>query len=221
MINIRLVLASTALLCLPLGAQSAAFQNGSFESPGLGNATRTDITTPSAAPTGWTAGGNLGNEALFYESTGVFAGFAAKDGNNAIGFGGNGTTGATISQTFDTVTGERYTVTFFTTAQQLGSGAQSYRAEALFGSTGSILGSDSGAIPAENLWAGHSFSFIATGTSSTLRFTDTSNGAAAVGINWALDAIAVNGVISSVPEPASMALILGGLGLMGLRRKRA
>jgi Protein of unknown function (DUF642)/PEP-CTERM motif len=221
MISTRSALASTALIFLPLAAHSAAFQNGSFESPGLRLADRRDITTPGAAPTGWTAGGTIGNEALFYQSIGVFSGFAAKDGNNAMGFGGNGTTGASISQTFDTVAGERYAVTFFTTAQQLGSGPQSYRAEALLGGSGSILNSLIGAIPAENAWVQSTFSFIASGATSTLRFTDTSNGTAAAGINWALDAVSVNGaLVSNVPEPASMALILGSLGLIGLQRRR-
>jgi Protein of unknown function (DUF642) len=223
-ISTRRVLTLGALasaVCTPLAAQAALFTNGGFESPGLASGARSDIGVPGLAPTGWTAGGTLGNQALFYESTGAFAGFAAKDGSNAVGFGGNGTTGASISQLFDTVAGATYTVSFFTTAQQLGAGAQSYRAEALAGNSTNILGTDVGVIPELNSWINHTFSFVAAGASSTLRFTDTSNGTAAAGINWALDAVSVSGQApTGLPEPGSIALVLTA-GLLALRVRRS
>jgi hypothetical protein len=207
---------STLSACMLLPAVAhAGFVNGGFEGPGLLGG-RQNITTAANAPTGWVPSGFLQNESLFYQRTGEFANLVAKDGTFLVGFGGNGTTGGRIGQTFDTVAGATYTVNFFTTAQQSGTGAQSYLAEALGADGTTLLGSDSAAIPVgDNNWVGHVFSFVATGASSTLRFTDTSNGAAAVGINWALDAVSVgiNGP-ATVPEPSTLLLVLACAGLL-------
>ena len=205
-----------AAMSLSLTASAAQFANGSFELPGM-NTSFQDITAPNLAPTGWVAGGTLGNAALFYEKSGAF-GVIPQDGSYVVGFGGNGGTGATLSQTFDTVAGDTYTVDFFTAAQQLGSGPQSYLLEALNGA--SLIGSVSGSIPVSTVWVGHSLSFIAGAGSSTIRFTDTSNGGAAAGINWALDNVSVTSV-SSVPEPETWALMLAGMGLIGALRRRS
>jgi hypothetical protein len=205
-----------AAMSLSLTVSASPFANGSFENPGM-NTNFLAITTPNLAPTGW-VGGALNGVALFYEKTGAFADVSAKDGLYLIGFGGSGSTGATLSQTFDTVAGDTYTVDFFIAAQQVGSGPQSYRLDALNGS--SVITSDSGSIPALAEWKPHSLSFIAATSSSTIRFTDTSNGGAAVGINWALDAVSVTSV-ASVPEPETWALLLAGMGLIGALRRRA
>jgi hypothetical protein len=206
-------------------AHAAPFTNGNFELPGLGvGATFLDITNVATAPTGWTPAGTLGNAALFYENNAF--GVVCVAGPNCVGFGGNGTTGATLSQTFDTVAGQSYTVNYFVTPQQ-GAGPQSALVEALNGAT--VLGSVTETIPL--LVAGQSFNwevagpsltFIATGSLSTLRFTDTSNGAAAINTNWALDGVTVNAPSVAVPEPETYAMLLAGLGLLGFvagRRK--
>jgi hypothetical protein len=201
-----------ALFSVPLGAAAAAFQNGSFETPGVSAGTIFDITSELQAPTGWVPGGALGNAALFYQGAGAF-GTPSQDGLNMIGFGGNGSTGATLSQTFDTVASTSYTVSFFITAQQLGSGPQSFTAEAFNGVTS--LGAESASIPVALDWLSYSFSFMATGDSSTLRFTDTSNGVAAAGINWALDNVSV----SAVPEPGAVGLMSLGLAALAFLRR--
>ena len=207
-----------AAMSLSLTASAASFTNGSFENPGIvNNGSFLAVTTPGQAPTGW-VGGALNGVALFYEKTGAFGDVVAKDGFYLVGFGGSGASGATLSQTFDTVAGDTYTVDFFITAQQVGSGPQSFRLDALNGN--SVTNSVSGDIPAKAEWKPHSLSFIAGAASSTIRFTDTSNGGAAVGINWALDNVSVTSV-SSVPEPESWALLLAGMGLIGALRRRA
>ncbi len=203
-----------AVLGAPLAAAAAAFQNGSFEIPGVGPGSFQDIGSLAQAPTGWVPGGILGNFALFYEGDGTF-GVPTQDGPNKVAFGGNGLTGATLSQTFDTIAGKTYTVSFFVTAQQLGSGPQSYSANVFDGQ--SLLGSDSASIPVALNWVSHSFSFVATSASSTLIFADTSDGGAAASINWALDSVSVSGV----PEPSVFAQLGLGLVLLGwLRRGR-
>ena len=173
---------------------------------------RSDISTPAQAPTGWVLGGTLGNEALFFESNG-WAGTPSQDGAYMIGFGGNGTAGATLSQTFDTVAGVNYTVGYYVTAQQIGNGPQSYSAEAFNGTT--QLGSDSADVPQALQWVKHSFDFVATGASSTLRFTDSSNGPAAGNINWALDNVSV----SAVPESSTLGLMSLGLAALAFLKR--
>jgi len=210
----RSALAALVVLALPSLALGASFQNGSFETPGLGPTAQQNIGAPGAAPTGWLGGGTLGNFALFYQSN---LWITAHSGLMSIGFGGNGTAGATIEQTFDTTPGLPYTVSFYTAAQQLGKGPQSYRAEALSGAT--VLGFSAGALPVSTTWTLRSFDFVATDNSTRLLISDTSNGPAAISLNWALDSVSV----TAVPEPASFVLM--GLGLLAVgasvRRRRA
>lgn len=206
-----------ALSLIPLTAVAVPFQNGGFELPSAPSGFF-DISVLNP-PTGWVAGGTLGSAALFGESTGNF-GVTAFDGVNLVGFGGNGRTGATLSQTFDTVNGIVYTVTYHTAAQQLGSGPQSYSLDALDGAT--PLGTQSSSIPEDSAWVLHTFAFTATGSSSTIRFTDTSDAAAAFNDNWALDAVSVSvgEGTAGTPEPATLSLIsLGLLAMVGARRR--
>lgn len=210
---------AAALAVAATAAQAAAFTNGGFESPNiLGFQSVINLAT---APTGWVPGGVLQNSSLFMEDSGNFFSDVSQEGGQMLGFGGNGTAGAIISQTFDTVLGTTYQVSYFVTAQQLGTGPQSYSAQALNGAT--VLGSDSGSIPAARNWVQHQFSFVAAGTSSTLVFTDTSNGSAAVEINWALDNVQVNGLSAPPPNPTPVAptLALMLVALAGLPATRA
>jgi len=68
--------------------------------------------------------------------------------------------------------------------------------------------------PLNGVWiSGSTLSFQATGTSTTLRFTDQTNVDNA-GINWGLDMVSVGlGRDAEAPEPATFALV--GLGLAG------
>ncbi len=212
--SLMVAASAVASLSFPLASAAAAFQNGSFESPGVGPNGFLAINGPAQAPTGWDPGGNLSGVALFYEGNGRF-GTPSQDGINMIGFGGSGATGASLSQTFDTVASVSYTVSYYITAQQLGNGPQSFMAEALSGAVS--LGGESASIPVKLEWVEHSFSFVATGSSTTLRFTDTSNGSAAASINWALDNVTVTG---AVPEPGTVALMLSGLAVCGVAARR-
>jgi hypothetical protein len=203
-------------------ASAAAFKNGSFELPGIGSTDRIALGAGEVLP-GWFSVGNTAGEAVFYQGSG-FMGFAARDGVATLGFGGSGAAGGSIRQTFDTVVGATYKLTYFTSAQQAGSGAQSFLAEAISGNN-VTLAAQADVIPAvNNAWLEHTLSFVTTTSMTELRFTDTSNGAAANGINWALDAVSVTPAISvtPVPEPSTYALMLAGLAATaGLARKKS
>ena len=221
-----LALGACAAMASPF-ANAATFQNGSFELPGGNFGDVTFLPASNTSVTGWITDGYSGLSGQVIYQINAF-GVVARDGKASIGFGGNGSTGGRISQSFETVAGQSYNVKYSTTAQQSGFGAQSYLAEALSLSPGGspvLLGSQLEAIPVgDNAWVDHSFSFIAASAVSQLRFADTSNGAAASGINWALDAVSVSSAITvtPVPEPSTYALMLLGLAATaGLARKKS
>jgi PEP-CTERM motif/Protein of unknown function (DUF642) len=203
------VLGSAALL-------ASAFQNGGFESPVLSSSP--DFGT---VPTGWVKVDPSG-VGLFMEFYSTFLLPTVNgQGNQAYGFGGNGTVTGNLSQTFDTIAAAAYHVTFQYVVQQ-GFEFEDLKAEALNGAA--VLASNP--IRFNNTaWVTATLDFIATGPSTTLRFSDTT-GAVDPGFgnstNWALDAVSVTGPASgAVPEPSSMALVgLGGLAALALKTRR-
>jgi hypothetical protein len=140
-------------------------------------------------------------------------------GNFSIGFGGNGSTGGALSQTFDTTPGLQYKVDYFVTDQQGNGGDQTFQVEALNG--GTLLNSVNGSIPdlpagTFNWLAGPELSFVATGASTTLSSIDTSIVPLSNCCNWALDGVTVNGsAVGGVPEPSTWAMMILGFAAVG------
>jgi len=162
---------------------------------------------------------------LFYQAPSAF-GVIGIAGPSSVGFGGNSSTGGTLSQTFDTSIGQSYTVNYFATSQQGGSAGsplQTALIQALNGAT--VLGSVTDTIPnfavgeTFHWFAGPSLTFIATGSSTTLRFTDTTT-TGTFCCNWALDGVTVSGQVAAIPEPNTYGLMLAGLGLLGFLARR-
>ena len=127
-----------------------------------------------------------------------------------------------MAQTFDTIAGGTYLVSFQYVAQQNPNpGPQRLLAEVLNGS--SVLNSSQ--IRFTNVaWITTSFSFTASTTSTTLRFSDNQNvpvDGFAGGENWALDAVTVTQTSqgSGVPEPSTFALAAGALAVLAYRRR--
>ena len=223
------VLALAALGSATIGI-AAPFTNGSFELPGLApSGNRFFLPGNDTFVTGWThtaSSTNSNGSIDFYSRSGAWF-INADDGSHYIGFGGNGTTGGILFQTFDTVASTTYTVNYRLTTQQLGGTViplESTFVEALNGVT--VLNSVTSTFnPLAGVWInGTTLSFVAASNSTTLRFTDTSNGSTAGSVNWGLDNVTVSGSAGPgnnvIPEPATYSIIGLGLALIALRHHR-
>lgn len=192
--------------------------NGSFELPDQGGG-RTQLTANMLS--GWTYSTGI-DPANYSEITsdGQF-GIAAADGHQYLDFGGNGTYGGSISQSFATVAGTIYTVKYFTGEQQGDDPAQIMRAIITNGAQ--TLTADNTKL-AMGFSAGAPIKFTATGNSATLTFFDATPAGFGGPSNVILDAVSVTGQagVAAVPEPASWALMMAGFGIVGsaVRRRR-
>jgi len=133
---------------------------------------------------------------------------------------------AILSQTFATQPGARYTATFDFGTYAWRDRSPSLVIQVLGGDGMSVLASETLSRPGINPvnsppvtlaeWSSESLTFIADGTSSTLRFRDTTSP------SFASDALLDNvSVSNAVPEPAS--ILIAGLGILvvapALRRR--
>jgi choice-of-anchor C domain-containing protein len=190
-----------AALALPVAAQAASFQNGSFETgPAAGSFTT--LGAGDTSITGWTVGGNSIDYIGSY--------WNAQDGSRSVDLSGNGP--GSVSQTFDTILNRRYTVTFWLAGNT--DGAPTVKSTIVSaGGPGTTFTFDTtgDAIPGLD-WKKYSYSFTATGGSTTLSFAAGDGGS----YGAALDNVSVLGV----PEPAQWALMIGGFGLIGAASRR-
>jgi choice-of-anchor C domain-containing protein len=196
-----------AALALPTTAHAAAFVNGSFEDANVAVGGFTTFGAGSTAIEGWT----VGSGSIDYVGTYWQAG----EGSRSLDLSG-GAAGS-IWQTFDTVAGQLYSVTFMLSGNPEGPPPlKTIRVEAS-GATSSdysyLIGNNSRAAMG---WETHSYIFTANSTSTTLSFTNVSSNSA---FGPALD----NVTLTAVPEPASWALMIGGFALAGgaMRRRTA
>ena len=220
-----LALGSTVLLAGP-------FQNGGFESPVI--SVGPDFST---VPTGWAKVDP--NAGLFMQTYSAFGlPTTGGQGIQAFGFGANSVTTGSLLQTFDTLNGASYHVSFQYVIQQ-GSGFEDLVAEVLNGavsaigsnSAGCTVGSggclaNTGRVQFNNTaWVTRTLDFTATSTSTTLRFSDFS-GLETFGdpftTNWALDAVSVTQTSAApgVPEPSTFTLMSLALAAFGWRWRK-
>jgi hypothetical protein len=122
-------------------------------------------------------------------------------------------TGA-LWQTFATVAGQDYVLSFDFGKFAFGPGTAALQLEVVSGGTVVLdqLVSDSTGGNTVALWKSYQFAFTATDASTTLRFTDRSSGT--VGFDACLDNVVV------VPAPGAAALLAAGGLFAGRRRRR-
>jgi choice-of-anchor C domain-containing protein len=207
-----IVVAALAASALSSGSALAAnlLVNGSFESgPNPGSFSTFNAT--STAITGWT----LTNGSIDY----IGSYWTASNGSRSLDLVGCCATAGTIAQTFNTVAGKTYKVTFDLWANPDGGAPYPRLAYANVGAGNLTFSSNGGGSNAAPNWLGNSFSFVAgAGPTTTLSFSGdlaSSTGSAGVAYGAALDNVSV-----TVPEPASWALMIAGFGLVGAATRR-
>lgn len=212
----RIAYAALAVVATTAAVPASAAEllvNGGFETPTVYFNTYSGTQIP-----GWTVTTN--NVDIASNSIYGVANYAY-EGSQWLDIVGTGRSGA-IAQTFATTAGTTYSLSFayannpdFTpaSASVAVTGATSLLATTIAhgGSTRTAAG-----------WTLYTGSFVADSTSATLLFTDVSHNLNA-GIY--LDAVSVQSLTTGVPEPATWATMLVGLGAVGgsmrLRRKGA
>ncbi|MBA3895755.1 MAG: choice-of-anchor C family protein [Sphingomonadaceae bacterium] len=203
----KLLIALGALALAPFPAQAASFMNGSFEmgtnDPGAGFVA---LNTGDTSIAGWTVGG----AGIDY----IGGYWQAADGVRSIDL--SQLDAGSVAQTFDTLIGQAYRVTFFLAGNP--DGAPNAKTVLTMASGGASQ-TDTFTVGAGNThanmgWTPFTYDFVANGLSTTLSF------ASQTGTPYgpALDNVSV----LAVPEPAAWALLIAGFGFAGaaLRRRR-
>lgn len=179
-------IASTLLFAaFAASATAAPFQNGSFESGGVSPCNTFDVPTGSTLITGWTV--SAGN--IDWLGAPPSCGWLASNGVASLDLVGSGAGGiGGIQQTFDTVPGTSYTLSF-DLAGNFGVGpVVKPLAVTINGVTTNFLFDTTGRSASAMGWTTHSISFVATGTSSTVNFvSDVSAAGGTLNAGAALD----------------------------------
>lgn len=193
---------AAALVALPFAGFAATddnlLTNGSFESNLLRNGSWSNFNSIE----GWTVG-SKGVEVRNNVSG------SALDGHNFVELDTTGN--SSISQSFATVAGYTYELSFSYANRSDNRGAVSNGIAWSVGSLSGTVGQNT-----TTSWTTYTTSFIGTGNPMTLTF-------AAIGradsYGTSLDNVSLS-VLSTVPEPQGYALMLAGLGTVGLLSRR-
>jgi hypothetical protein len=201
----------------PAAQATTILQNGSFEDGtfvnNTGDADTVNLANGATAITGWTVVSN----AVAWIGAGNTFGLAASDGNRFLDLTAYHDTSPNggVSQTFNTVAGTQYAVSF-----DLGH-SQTYNGSNANGVSVSAAGQSHAYLTSLNAgltWESFVFMFVASASSTTLSFIG-SQGTVFVG----LDNIAV-ATVAQTPIPAALpmfATALAGLGALRARRRKA
>lgn len=203
----RLLFAAVAPLAV-LGASPAAagvFVNGGFESSTCGAAAGgfATVVAGNACITGWTVDSGSVDYINGY--------WDAQSGVRSIDLAGNSP--GTISQAFDTIAGQLYSVDYFLSGNPDGGALAKFGVVSAV--DGSLISSATflgikGTSRTDMNYAPWNFTFKATGPSTKLSFASSATAGNFYGA--ALDSVSVS---AAVPEPATWAMMLVGFGFAG------
>lgn len=209
--NRNLLRASVLALGLfAAGANAAVIVNGSFElgdDPGA----YTTLTAGSTAITGW----NVGGFGVDY----VGSYWQAAEGVRSVDL--SGSNAGSVWQSFATDPGTTYTVNFSLSGNPDAGAGNKISVISISGSLPSVqIYEVTAANSRENMnWQDYSYTFTAFASTSTLTFASAEYSP----FGPALDNVSIlegDGSGSTVPEPASWAMMLIGFGFIGVSARR-
>jgi choice-of-anchor C domain-containing protein len=203
----KFILGLAALAALPSGANAAAFINGSFETgPAAGSFIT--LNNGSTAITGWTVVGATGASVDYIGSY-----WQNGDGRHSVDLNGSGPVRGAVQQTFDTLAGATYLVKFLMSGNPAGLPViKELNVSATGNATARYTFDTATTSLAAMGWVSQTYKFIATGSSTTLKFASGDPGS----FGAAVDGVSV----VAVPEPATWAMMIGGLALAGMQMRR-
>lgn len=193
-------------VALAASAHASVFTNGSFETgPNPGGFTT--LFNDDTSISGWTVGGNSVDYIGSY--------WQASNGQRSLDLGGNNN--GSVSQTFDTVANQAYTLTFDLSGNpdKRPTNPAAYIVNVTAGNlNGNFSFTDLSNSLGNMKWQTFTTTFVASSNSTTLTFLDAHPQGA-----WgpALD----NVKVEAVPEPFTMSLGLASAGLFLRRRLKA
>lgn len=202
------------LFFLLLGvARAQLIVNGGFEAPALSGTLNVSGAFSLAGWSGWMPGDG-GNGGLV---VGTDNGLAPREGAQHFTLnGGNPSERGWMEQSFSTVSGASYVVSF---SVGRAGGGQALGLLASVSSGGAGLASLSAEPPGSRGYADFGFTFVANGSSAVLRFEDVSGGNSISDLY--LDGVSV-AQVSAIPEPGTWGAIGGVCALVAAwwRRRR-
>ncbi len=215
-------------------AQVNLITNGGFENPAVLPASSQLYSAPGAGPAFWTIGGPTSQSAVISSGANPWRLTAPYDSNYyAMGINGSAT-GGTIQQAFSTIPGREYIVNF-TNGRAIGNNqprplsvvppGTASGTSLVFDTTSLLTLGNSGtfSVTGDGFFTGASvirnfYTFTATSSSSTLRFTNTTPTAEPL-TDLALDDVLVF-ELPVIPEPSSASLIAAFAVLSAFKRSR-
>ncbi len=205
---LRTAVAVAAALAASASFGANLIQVGGFETPGIGDVWYQTFTSPFDS---WTP-----SNVDIVSSLGAPGNAPAYQGVQYLDLVGTGLDGTelstgTISQTFGTVAGETYTLTF-AYANNPWSTSTASASFSVDGLAGDVTHDTS--TTTDLNWLVYTDTFVATSSTATLTFSETVGGNNG---GVLLDAISVTGV----PEPSTWAMMLAAFAGLGVLRYRA